>query len=330
VEHQSILERLNEVSATEAGAMESPEPVRFPAEDGGRSLADMAERDLQAALQLLAERAQYITGASGAAIALREGDEMICRASAGPSAPELGAQLQTDSGLSGESIRTRQILRCDDAETDKRVNRESCRALGIASVVVMPLTEDEEVHGVFELFSDRAHAFEERDIVALQRIAEMIQTATTHAAATLKGEKAIAASGDPVTVEVQEPVGNAEPAVEEVAQATPVEVTKAELWSAPDQPGTEAATEAPAPLAPMTSGHIGKCQVCGFPVSEGRRLCLDCEKAHKPADEAGSEEATALLATLSQAEPGWWSSHKYLLGVLVVVMAVIAVLLKLH
>src|SRR5580693_2593719 len=47
---------------------------RFPGEDAGRSLAEMAHRDLDAALQLLAERAQYITGASGAAIALRRGE----------------------------------------------------------------------------------------------------------------------------------------------------------------------------------------------------------------------------------------------------------------
>jgi hypothetical protein len=37
-----------------------PEP-RFPGEDAGRSLAEMAHHDLDAALQLLADRAQYIT-----------------------------------------------------------------------------------------------------------------------------------------------------------------------------------------------------------------------------------------------------------------------------
>src|SRR5436305_15139261 len=68
------------------------ERLRFAAEDGGKCLSEMAQRDLNAALQLLAERAQYITGASGAAIALPEDGEMICRASAGPSAPALGAQ----------------------------------------------------------------------------------------------------------------------------------------------------------------------------------------------------------------------------------------------
>ena len=49
----------------------APIPTEFPGEDGGRSLAEVAQRDLDAALQLLADRAQYITGASGAAIALR-------------------------------------------------------------------------------------------------------------------------------------------------------------------------------------------------------------------------------------------------------------------
>ena len=86
------------------------EALRFPGEDGGKSLSEMAQRDLDATLQLLAERAQYITGASGAAIALRQGETMVCCASSGPSAPELGAHLQIDSGLSAESVKTRQIL----------------------------------------------------------------------------------------------------------------------------------------------------------------------------------------------------------------------------
>src|SRR5437016_3106089 len=139
---------------TAAAPDTAPPGMRFPAEDGGSSLTEMAQRDLSATLQLLAERAQYITGASGAAIALREGEKMLCRASAGPSAPELGTRLQIDSGLSGESVRTKQILRCDDAEHDARVNRESCHALGIASVMVMPLIREQEVNGVFELFPE--------------------------------------------------------------------------------------------------------------------------------------------------------------------------------
>lgn len=159
--------------------------LRFPAEDAGKSLADIVRRDLDAALQLLTDRAQYITGASGAAIALKRNgmNDMLCRASTGENAPELGALLSTEYGLSGESVRTRQALRCDDAEQDARVNREVCRQLGIASVVVMPVVHDDEVLGVFELFSGKANAFGERDLSAVQRLTEMVQTAVRLASA---------------------------------------------------------------------------------------------------------------------------------------------------
>src|SRR5579862_8656790 len=176
------------------------EALRFPGEDGGKSLSEMAQRDLDATLQLLVERAQYITGASGAAIALRQGETMVCCASSGASAPELGAHLQIDSGLSAESVKTRQILHCDDAENDPRVNRESCRALGIASVVVMPLVRDEEVYGVFELLSGRPRAFEERDHIALNRLAEMIQTAVEHSEAAKRAEKELGRAAVAATV----------------------------------------------------------------------------------------------------------------------------------
>jgi len=152
---------------------------RSPGEAGGLSLIDMAQRDLDVALQLLADRAQYITGASGVAIALRRDgrNDMLCRASTGSNAPEMGALLSTEFGLSGESVRTRQPLRCDDAEHDARVNREVCRQLGIASVVVMPVANDDEVLGVFELFSGKANAFGERDVSAVHRLSQMVETA---------------------------------------------------------------------------------------------------------------------------------------------------------
>src|SRR6185369_3797728 len=42
---------------------------------------------------------------------------------------------------------------------------------------------EQTVNGVFELLSDRPAAFEERDISALERLGEMVQTALEHATA---------------------------------------------------------------------------------------------------------------------------------------------------
>ena len=169
------------LAAVNAALRDGVERVRFPGEDGGRSLGEMAQRDLDAALQLLTVRAQYITGSSGAAIALRRDgkNDMLCRASAGSNAPGLGTLLSTEFGLSGESVRTRRALRCDDAERDSRVNQEVCRQIGIASVMVMPVVHDDEVLGVFELFSGKTNAFGERDLSALRRLSEMVNTAVT-------------------------------------------------------------------------------------------------------------------------------------------------------
>jgi hypothetical protein len=62
-----------------------------------------AELDLEPAISAITERAQHLTGATGAAIALRAGDEIVCRARAGRTAPDLGVRLQTDAGISAEA-----------------------------------------------------------------------------------------------------------------------------------------------------------------------------------------------------------------------------------
>ncbi len=111
---------------------------------------------------------------------------MLCRASSGENVPELCALLSMEFGLSGESVRTRKALRCDDAQRDIRVNQRVCRELGIASVMVMPVVQDDEVLGVFELFSQRVNAFGESDVSALQRLSEMVDTAVRLAQAVEK------------------------------------------------------------------------------------------------------------------------------------------------
>jgi len=307
----------------ESGVPPEAKKLRFPGDDAGESLAQMAQRDLAATLQLLADRAQYITGASGSAIALREGSAMICRARAGPSAPELGAQLQVNSGLTAESVQTQQILRCDDSETDSRVNRESCRALGIASVMVMPLVREQEVIGVFELLSGRAYAFEERDITALQRLSEMILTALEHAEAAKRAEKEIVGAVIPAEANESEakPKLGIVVAKEEAAPAgSPLEISQTTVL----KPGNEERSQ---PNQAAVSSNIRKCMACGFPVSEGRILCLDCEAAQDASGRPGIDPA---FLSLARAQQGWFAAHKYLLVSLLLTAITIAIVVWRH
>jgi hypothetical protein len=134
-------------------------------------------------LQLTASRAQAFTHASGAAIALTEGAEMICRARAGRDAPGLGARLRLGAGLSGECIRTGKLLRCQDAEIDPLADRESCRALGIRSIIAVPIRSGDAVIGLIEVFSPDPNSFSASDDVVLLRLAEVVANAIHRAGA---------------------------------------------------------------------------------------------------------------------------------------------------
>ena len=99
---------------------------------------------------------------------------MICEASAGSDAPPVGARLQASSGFSGECVRTGRSLRCDDSETDDRVNRDSCRTMGVRSIVAVPIRRGSRVGGLWEVFSSQPYAFSPEDISVLQQLSGTI------------------------------------------------------------------------------------------------------------------------------------------------------------
>jgi TonB family protein len=126
---------------------------------------------LEIVLNETVEQACLATGATGAAIVLRRDGEMVCRASSGSTAPDLGSLLDTSSGLSGECVRTLRTQRCDDVLTDTRADVAASLRLGVRSVMVMPLLRGEELLGVFELFSSSPFAFGDRDEGTLEALA---------------------------------------------------------------------------------------------------------------------------------------------------------------
>jgi putative methionine-R-sulfoxide reductase with GAF domain len=136
-----------------------------------------AQLDLEPAISAITERAQHLTGATGAAIALRAGDEIVCRARAGRTAPDLGVRLQTDAGISAEAVRSGEIMLCHDAERNPRVDLASCRRLGVRSILVSPLRHYRRTLGVFEVLSSTPGAFDERDVATMQLLSSMMVAA---------------------------------------------------------------------------------------------------------------------------------------------------------
>jgi hypothetical protein len=130
--------------------------------------------DSNAALQLISQRAQVLTRSTGVAIALGHKESMICLASVGANAPSLGTRLDVRTGFSGECVRTSKAQRCDNTDSDSRVDGETCRLLGVRSMLAAPIMFAGEVVGVLEAFSSERFAFHDGDLVVLENLAETI------------------------------------------------------------------------------------------------------------------------------------------------------------
>ena len=168
----------------EKGAAEAANPgdwdlgklaAKFAEHGGGRVSPEIsAELALQIVLNEIVEQACLATGASGAAIVLERSGEWVCRASTGRSAPQLGARLDTASGLSGACVKTKTVQRCDDTENDPRADVDACRTLGIRSAMILPLLQNGEIIGVFEAFSTLPSGFGERDERTLEALSRRV------------------------------------------------------------------------------------------------------------------------------------------------------------
>jgi hypothetical protein len=99
---------------TESGSELGPQPMRTSTHERISSAIAM----LQTGLEAVVCAAQQKTGASAAALALMDGETLICRARAGRMAPGLGIALNAKMGITGTCVRTGETLNCSDAEKD--------------------------------------------------------------------------------------------------------------------------------------------------------------------------------------------------------------------
>ena len=109
--------------------------------------------EFQAALQLLVERARFLTAANGAAVALKEPGQFIYSAAAGEFAAETGTPVNLNKKYLGECVRLGQTV---------RTRTDSLFALAV------PVMRGADVVGIFELLGKSA--FEDCDAISAARL----------------------------------------------------------------------------------------------------------------------------------------------------------------
>jgi TonB family protein len=186
----------------------SPAGFRMPGRGGATSVIDLA---LELVINEIVQQARLASNATGAAIALMVGGKMVCRATAGATAPEVAALLNAPSGVAEACLATGSAQHCDDTETDPRFDAAACQRLGVRSVVIIPVlsqvvsvqNKKADRLGVIEIFSPVARGFGETEVRRLQAFARRAAANVDRAKEFLAMAIVAAALPEPVSAKPQ-------------------------------------------------------------------------------------------------------------------------------
>jgi len=123
------------------------------------------------------EALALIPAAEGAVVELIGGDALTYVCAAGTLIHTVGTRVRMRGSLSGLAVRRGVTLRCDDAASDDRVDRDACRRIGAVSMICMPLLRDGRATGVLKLTSSRAGAFDDQHVALLGSLATFVNDA---------------------------------------------------------------------------------------------------------------------------------------------------------
>jgi hypothetical protein len=134
------------------------------------------EFDLHRAMLMMAAHAVKVCNASGVAIALLEGNQLVYRAGTGSAANDVGRHVPAVLSVCGSDPR-KEILKVENAEMDSRVEAEVCRQFGVNSIVMFPIYKKHVLVGVLQVQFTDAHPFLDRELRAYQLMLNLLEDA---------------------------------------------------------------------------------------------------------------------------------------------------------
>lgn len=142
-----------------------------------------AGRGLKSDLTFIAECMKEVTHADGTAIDLIDGVNITTSVATGVGADEHGSLALMASKLSEQCLRSGDMFFCcEDSECDSRVDKETCKKLGLRSFMIVPLDHHRKLRGALIIASVNPGVFETRDIRTMQLMAGVTASAVSRAA----------------------------------------------------------------------------------------------------------------------------------------------------
>jgi hypothetical protein len=128
-------------------------------------------------MQMIVERTLKVSAASGVAIALLEGNELVYRAGSGTSAKDVGRHVPAVLSVSCRGAVRREILRVENAQTDSRVQADICRRFEANAFLMLPIYEKDVLVGTLQVLFGEAHSFLEPEVRMYRLILGLVEEA---------------------------------------------------------------------------------------------------------------------------------------------------------
>jgi hypothetical protein len=133
--------------------------------------------DPKASIELIAERAQQITHADGAAVGLVEQENLVYWAGTGSATRLTGTRVKMAFCLAADCVNAGTTLQCPDIRNDIRLDHEICRWQGINAVIAVPIFYDGKPAGCVELHFANPNSYHEHDVRTCQLMAGLVSEA---------------------------------------------------------------------------------------------------------------------------------------------------------
>jgi hypothetical protein len=166
-------------------------------------LIGKGELDIDRAMHLIVDCARNVASATGVAIGLLKGDQLVYRAGSGGATTYIGRRVEAALIVPADIVVSREILRVEDAETDARIEAAICRQFGAESLIILLIYHDRAAAGVLEVFFSEAHAFQDREVRTYLLMAGVIGEAMSNTA-QLEQKKALAIQSATVPHAIQQ------------------------------------------------------------------------------------------------------------------------------
>ena len=314
---ESLTERLREQE--QESAQQVPLLGSTPeSEESSRSESDYtltlseiveAQRQIQArhlkldeSLAVVAEKVARITGASGAAVGILEEKMVRYRAGAGTPALPPDSEVPLATAICAACVRTGQVIRSEDINTEVLFDPEPCRLRGILSLVAVPIYHDGDIVGALEIYFDKIHGFSEPDIHTCRLMAGLVTEAIGRDA-ELKLKKSVAAERSTMLAAIEKLQPNLAALAEEQLAASAgadTEMGASEVTAETSQCWK---------CGNMVVGEEQFCGRCGAPrVTDDESSSMQSKLASAWHMEQTSQEIVATVAPETSASE--WTTHQ--------------------